>query len=807
MRFINLILTIILTLFVCTNLFTQSDCWEWQNPLPHGNTFSDIFFIDENVGWRVGGRGIIDKTIDGGITWVDQFDENYDSFSSVHFSDALNGWVVSAKTNGVEVIYKTNDGGETWLSVNTGLGPNFPREVFVQSPDSVWIVGNAGIIHATSDGGMTWVKQDYGDTYTLNSVQFIDEMVGYVVGNGGQVLKTENGGAAWVVLDDVFVEDYNALYFLNKQEGWIAGDHGTILKTINGGESWDLQANQISSVSLYGLHFFNEQIGWVTGSINSIWKTTDGGVTWNNTSNIGTAFGKCFFVSENKGWVVDYRSNVYWTNDGGNTWLNDNQIDFKRIYDIDFFDSHHGIGVEEDGRIFRTIDGGENWIEQPSPTDKILHSVQIVDQDIIWACGQDGTIIHSQDSGETWTLIEFGDDDDFLKILFISEEKGWAFGEDGIVYKTENGGIMWELQPSFTDKHIRNAFFVNQDTGWVVGDGAIIFNTVDGGVSWSAQFQPTGSLPGFYGIYFHNSQEGWITGAWGRLLKTGDGGATWENVDIGAYTLLRDIQFSDSLHAWIGEASGTIFESNDGGVTWERFYTPTHRSIYSVFPLQEGIVWIAGGNGSILRKGIINPTINTEYTCDSSLVGSFTHLITNQLGCDSLTINQVKWAPVELTDSVILADNGQGNGSIELLYPLSQSYSFAWSNGDTTSYIQNLTHGNYEVTITSIANCEVVYSFQVPLETNIEHKKLSDYEMKIYPNPLRSEMLNIEVNLPGFYSLNVYDIHSKLVFKEDFYISNEEHQFKMPFKFQSGVYAIEVITEERRTIHLLVKLD
>ena len=40
--------------------------WDWQNPLPQGNTLCCSFFINENTGWAAGELGVILKTVNGG---------------------------------------------------------------------------------------------------------------------------------------------------------------------------------------------------------------------------------------------------------------------------------------------------------------------------------------------------------------------------------------------------------------------------------------------------------------------------------------------------------------------------------------------------------------------------------------------------------------------------------------------------------------------------------------------------------------------------------------------------------------------
>ncbi len=57
-----------------------------------------------------------------------------------------------------------------------------------------WAVGNLGLISKTTNGGINWTTQISGTSNTLNSVYFIELNVGWTVGYQGIILKTTDGG-------------------------------------------------------------------------------------------------------------------------------------------------------------------------------------------------------------------------------------------------------------------------------------------------------------------------------------------------------------------------------------------------------------------------------------------------------------------------------------------------------------------------------------------------------------------------------------------------------------------------------------
>ena len=183
---------------------------------------NDIFFLDVNTGWTVGGD-LAFYTTDGGTTWnaasVPALADGL-SINGVHFKDATNGLAVGGNpgeegdewTDPVPpssgFILRSSDGGQSWQMVADGYAGSLWR-VWVVGQNA-WAVGGgeAGLILNSSTGGSAWSEQTvpsggYGPADYVADVVFVDSQVGYAVGNIGEgnpmVLVTEDGGAAWSV--------------------------------------------------------------------------------------------------------------------------------------------------------------------------------------------------------------------------------------------------------------------------------------------------------------------------------------------------------------------------------------------------------------------------------------------------------------------------------------------------------------------------------------------------------------------------------------------------------------------------------
>jgi len=195
---------------------------------------NDIFFLDQNTGWTVGGD-LAFYTTDGGATWnpatVPALADGL-QLNGVHFSDATHGLAVGGDpgeegdewTDPVPpssgFILRSDDGGHSWQMVTDGYAGSLLR-VWAADGQNAWAVGGgeAGLILNSSDGGSSWDQQTvpsggYGPADYVADVAFVDSQVGYAVGNIGEgtpmVLITEDGGANWSV-DATYEEAFEGL--------------------------------------------------------------------------------------------------------------------------------------------------------------------------------------------------------------------------------------------------------------------------------------------------------------------------------------------------------------------------------------------------------------------------------------------------------------------------------------------------------------------------------------------------------------------------------------------------------------------
>jgi photosystem II stability/assembly factor-like uncharacterized protein len=161
-------------------------------------------------GWDAGENGKIYKTTDGGATWISVYQApnpynplDFEPLRRIRFTDPMHASAVGG-ISGVETKVWTSDGGVSWNLINKTGGSSLHGLWFADANNG-WCVGgaNAGLtIQKTSDGGKTWTKQLIPDLPAIvpgpvsyfEDIAFVSPTEGWIVADYGYMLKTTNGG-------------------------------------------------------------------------------------------------------------------------------------------------------------------------------------------------------------------------------------------------------------------------------------------------------------------------------------------------------------------------------------------------------------------------------------------------------------------------------------------------------------------------------------------------------------------------------------------------------------------------------------
>ena len=250
------------------------ETWETIYPLSGTvHSFTRIEFVSPLKGFVVGWGNTFMMTEDGGATWVDiaaGTDIYY--YSGLNFYDENNGFAMGLNlSNGLD-SYITNDGGITWnLLTNTTNMAEFASAY--ADENTLFTVGKDQVISKSEDGGENWSIINTGIQGFYNfEVYFKDLNNGIVSTEDGTLLTTHDSGLTW----DSFSTGYHNFYGLNYVEDHIyaAGTDEDVYLSSDNGTTWEMIHNGPPTATFYAIEFFNNGDALICGSQGTMLKAS-----------------------------------------------------------------------------------------------------------------------------------------------------------------------------------------------------------------------------------------------------------------------------------------------------------------------------------------------------------------------------------------------------------------------------------------------------------------------------------------------------------------------------------------------------
>ena len=310
------------------------------------NVYSSLYFTSIDTGYATGTRGIL-KTTNGGLTWIDNFADSVFGISSVHFPTAATGYGLFVNVGMDSIlIYKTIDAGNSWNKTTSFPSLGMPASIFFTNTSTGFIVLNGEGIYKTIDGGVTWVQKL--TAIDLNSIHFPSDSIGYAVGLSG-IYKTIDNGDTWSIQTNTNPTLFYSVHFTSIDTGYAVGGDGfsigIIVKTVDGGINWTLS---LTNPYTFGcVHFPNPSTGYVCGQGGTVYKlSTITGIEEKNESNNISVFpnpnnGKFIMNAENFANLNGVNISIY--NIIGNIVFEKKLINNLENYTIDLSNEAKGV--------------------------------------------------------------------------------------------------------------------------------------------------------------------------------------------------------------------------------------------------------------------------------------------------------------------------------------------------------------------------------------------------------------------------------------------------------------------------------
>jgi photosystem II stability/assembly factor-like uncharacterized protein len=163
-----------------------SDPGDWVHQLALGGACMDIDSSSANSAWAVsigGYHGWIWRW--NGTAWEDKSPSPYpQELTACSAVDSNTAWCI-----GNSVILRTTNGGTTWQTFTLPEGTPGLTGISALDANTAIVVGLIGTIYKTSDGGSTWLPMYSCTDENLKSVCMVDNAHGWATGDKGTVLR------------------------------------------------------------------------------------------------------------------------------------------------------------------------------------------------------------------------------------------------------------------------------------------------------------------------------------------------------------------------------------------------------------------------------------------------------------------------------------------------------------------------------------------------------------------------------------------------------------------------------------------
>lgn len=404
--------------------YTDNAGETWTEQINVNNTlFYKLYFKDSNNGLAVSNGNSIYRTTDG-ENWIqEQIDPPFGLITDIAINSGNN--IVAIGSRGI--IMTSTDNGDNWIASNSSSISFTPEDVDFTSNNIGYLVNGTRFVYKTDDAGNTWeeidtgVSSGLGGTLGISRIYFSDHNNGWAVTRIGDVLNTTDAGESWTIDTEAISTEsnrtLNAVFAIDQNTVFIGGGNGQtyhLKRTTDGGETWTdlISSNGVNDV-VRDLFFTDANNGWaITEYV--VYKTTDGGDSWTESFEFALSndFTKVTFTDPNTGFLLNDRT-LFKTTDAGNAWIELSGSANSRVNDVHFSDNNTGWLVNSsffNRGIYFTQDGGETWQRNRMQTASTILKIFALNETNVWAFGQDGIVLRSKSSVFTSSEEQFSSD-------------------------------------------------------------------------------------------------------------------------------------------------------------------------------------------------------------------------------------------------------------------------------------------------------------------------------------------------------------------------------------------------------------
>lgn len=294
--------------------------------------------------------------------------------------DDNNVWIAGGAPD-TPRVYRTTNGGQEWIQVNTTGITKQINCIYALSPQVVFVAegvlnSNAKLLR-TTNAGQNWTvvlqTGTNGGYFTSLIFSAINPLVGAALAN--KIYLTTNGGINWVEQANVANSGSakNSLMLIDHLFYGFGLNNGTsrVRVTSNGGIDWINQNINLSGNDVCGFAYKNDKLTGLSSTSNSmpnVARTTNGGSTW-LPLNIGTGLiGKTYIKwisGTNIVYILGENGAIKRSTNSGLNWLPLENTGVDGISHLSFVNLNsiiYGYAISKYGYIVKLVDSVQYFL-------------------------------------------------------------------------------------------------------------------------------------------------------------------------------------------------------------------------------------------------------------------------------------------------------------------------------------------------------------------------------------------------------------------------------------------------------------
>lgn len=351
---------------------------------------------------------------------------------SVHFFDALHGYIGGGFGSSTGFVSTTSDGGQTWHATAFPnawiMGVDGTQPWAVSSyKDAAYVSADGGVTYSTKSPVISSGSANFSDVAVLNGgrVAVVGQRTSTARGDLALITTSDDGGSIWTKrfegplypAPDEFTDPPKTLSSFDSIEttgvgkvAWAVGNEFTpgsgadgstitfagplVKRTTDGGSTWVTQtAPALASTFVNDIAVESTTLAYIGCTGRSFYRTADGGTTWSRYQIPRFSYGS--LISMDVYSVDGFGSNLLvlggmstggsamfaWsrtpTDVSANSWKSAYLPGVSPIRSIQVLSETHWVAVGDNETILHTYDGGTTWSGSMSPSAPASPTVHI----------------------------------------------------------------------------------------------------------------------------------------------------------------------------------------------------------------------------------------------------------------------------------------------------------------------------------------------------------------------------------------------------------------------------------------------